>query len=579
MRLSKSFGKTLRQAPADAEMVSHQLLIRGSFIRPLAAGIYTYMPLGYRVIRNIWRIIAEEMDAIGGQEMWMPNLHPDSIWEATGRKHTVDVLMSFQAGNGREYILSPTHEEVVVNLALREIDSYRDLPQMVYHFSKKFRNEPRARGGLIRLREFLMKDAYTLDTDEAALDAYYPKMIQAYFNIFERCHVPVVAVDADVGAMGGSASQEFIYPHPQGEDTFIVSEKGTYAANVEAAEFIREGTPPARLAPLEKVYTPNCKTIADVAGFMGVPASQTLKAVFYWWTPFGTTEENGRFIFGVVRGDLDINEVKFANALGGGQLRPATEEEIRAVGAEPGFASPIGLRVAPSLKEDGVFVLADTSIQAGGNFVFGANEPDYHFSGANYPRDFSVTLMADIAQANSGHLAPDGSRLVAKRGIEAGHCFKLGTRYSTAVGATYLDENGTPQPIYMGSYGIGLDRLMAIIVEAHHDDDGIIWPASIAPYNIHLIHIGKGDDVRQTAESLYQQLQQAGFSVLYDDRELSAGVKFKDADLIGIPWRVAVGSRALAENCVEVKPRQSHERVNVPLTELTAYLRSHENKI
>ncbi len=572
MRLSQAFGKTLREAPADAEMISHQLLIRGNFVRPLGAGIYTYMPFGYRVLRKIWNILAEEMDAIGGQEMWMPNIHPAAVWQATGRWDTVDVLMKVKAGGGREYALSATHEEVVVDLALREIESYRDLPKLVYHISKKFRDEPRARGGLMRMREFIMKDAYSLDTDEAALDEFYPKMLQAYYNIFERAGTPAVAINADVGAMGGKTSHEFVVPHEGGEDTYITSEDGTYSANVEAAEFIREGEKPAELAELVKVETPNCKTIAQVAEFIGVPTSQTLKAVFYWWSPAMGREKDGRFIFGLVRGDLDVNEVKMVNALGGGVLRPATDEEIVAAGATPGYASPIGLTIAPNLQSPGVYVLADLSIEAGGNFVVGANDEGYHFTGANYPRDHAISKIADIAQADTGHKAPNGSRLVARRCIEAGHCFKLGTRYSKATNATYLDENGKPQLIFMGSYGIGLDRLMATVVELHNDENGIIWPDSVAPYQVHLMHVGKGDDVRDAAEKLYTDLTRAGFEVLYDDRELSAGVKFKDADLIGVPWRVAVGGRGLAEGNVEVKRRSESERINVPLGELIAFL-------
>ena len=577
MRLSKSFGKTLREAPTDAEMISHQLLIRGNFIRPAGAGIYTYMPFGYRVIRNIWAILAEEMDAIGGQEMWMPNLHPAALWEATGRWRTLDVLMKVKAGGSRQYALSATHEEIVVDLALREIESYRDLPRMVYHISKKFRDEPRARGGLMRMREFIMKDAYTLDTSEEALDEYYPSMLQAYHNIFERCGTPARAINADVGAMGGKSSHEFVVPHDQGEDTFIACANCDYAANVEAALFVREGEKPAQLADLVKVATPDCKTIADVAAYVGVPTSQTIKAVFYWWTPTEAVArgdlDDGRFIFVQVRGDLEINEVKLINALGGGLLRTATDGEIIAAGATPGYASPIGLDVAADLAASGVYVIADPSIEAGGNFVVGANDDGYHYTGANYPRDFAVSQMADIAQADTGHqCALCGGRIEARRAIEAGHCFKLGTRYSKPTNATFLDENGQPQLIYMGSYGIGLDRLMATIVEKHHDEYGIVWPDSVAPFQVHLLHIGKGDAVRETADSLYDALQSAGFDVLYDDREASPGVKFNDADLIGVPWRVTVGARALAGGGVEVKRRSQSERHLIPASELISYL-------
>ncbi len=575
MRLSKSFGKTLREAPADAEMISHQLLLRANFVRPAGAGIYTFMPLGYRVIRNIWQIMAEEMDAIGGQEMWMPNLNPAALWQATGRWDSVDVLFKLKGGGNREYTLSPTHEEIVVDLALREIDSYRDLPQLVYHISKKFRDESRARGGLLRLREFVMKDAYSMDTSAETLDEFYPNIVQAYFNVFQRCGVEVEAIKADVGAMGGKSSHEFVVPHEQGEDSYISCTSCDYAANVDAAEFVREGGKQAPLADLQKVATPNCTTIAEVASYIGVPTDQTGKAVFYWWRKWGEADEQGRFVFALLRGDLDVSEVKVTNALGGGELRPATDAEIMASGAVPGYASAVGLDVASTLNDPGVVVLADPSITNGANFVVGANDAGYHYTGANYPRDFDVSKLVDIAQADTGHQCPVcGGRLESRRAIEAGHCFKLGTRYSKAVNATYLDENGRPQYIFMGSYGIGLDRLMAIIVELHHDKDGIIWPETVAPYKVHLLHLGKGDDVRETAETLYNQLFEAGIEVLYDDRELSAGVKFKDADLLGIPWRLTVGARGLAEGAVEVKRRDSSERRLVPIADLRSFLYS-----
>lgn len=578
MRLSRSFGKTLREAPAEAELISHQLLIRANFIRPAGAGIYSFMPFGYRVIRKIWDIMAEEMNAIDGQEMWMPNLHPAALWQATGRWGQVDVLFKLKGSGNREYALSATHEEIVVDLALRDIESYRDLPKMVYHISKKFRDEPRPRGGLIRLREFIMKDAYTLDRSEQALDEYYPDMIQAYYNIFNRCGVPTVAINADVGAMGGKTSQEFTVPHPQGEDLFIQCNNCDYAANVEAAEFVREGEKPVSLAELVKVETPDCKTIADVAAFVGVPTSQTLKCVFYWWRPsYVEKPGEGRLVFALVRGDLDINDTKLVNAVGGGFLRAATEEEIRAIGAVPGYASGIGMAPAKDLTSPGVMIVADESIHYGGNYVVGANEDPYHYTGANYDRDFSVSKIADIAQAATGHKCPQcGGQIEAKRAIEVGHCFKLGTRYSAAVNATYLDEDGQPQLIYMGSYGIGLDRLMAVIVELHNDKDGIIWPDSVAPYQVHLVHISKeGDGTKEKAEALYADLTAAGVEVLYDDRDgLGAGVKFKDADLMGMPWRVTLSGRSLEQGGVEVKRRSESERRVLPVSELMALLSS-----
>jgi len=558
-------------------MISHQLLIRAACVRPLAAGIYTFLPLGYRVLRKIEAIMIAEMEAIGGQQLWMPHLNPAAVWEATGRWHTFGpALMRVKAQGERDYALAPTHEEVVVELALREVESYRDLPKLIFHISKKFRDEPRARGGLIRLREFIMKDAYSLDVDEAALDAFYPQMVQAYLNIFARCQIDITPVEADVGAMGGTSSHEFVAPHPQGEDLFMACQGCDYAANVEAALFVRDGQPPADLEPLVKVATPDCKTIAAVADFVGVPTRQTLKAVFYWFTPAGAAEADGRFVFTLIRGDLEINETKLSNLLGGGALRPATDPEIDAVGAAPGYASAIGLTVAAAPDQPGLLVVADESLTTGGNYVVGANETGFHYSGANYPRDFAVTLIKDIAQADSDHsCVACGGRLLAQRAIEAGHCFKLGTRYSLAVGATYLAEDGRPQPIFMGSYGIGLDRLMAIIVEQHHDADGIVWPAAVAPYQIHLMHVGKGAEVRAAADDLYDQLRDQHWELLYDDREASAGVKFKDADLIGIPLRLAVGARGLAENSVELKWRRQADRTMIPKTDLELYLRTH----
>ena len=567
MRMSNSFGKTLREAPAEAEMVSHKLLLRANYVRSLGAGIYTFMPLGLRVIRKIWHIMAEEMDAIGGQEMWMPNMHPAAVWEATGRWSSYGpTLVKVKSESGREFAMSPTHEEVVNDIALSDIESYRDLPRVVYHVSKKFRDEPRARGGLIRLREFVMKDAYSLDPSEESLNAFYPSMYQAYINIFDRCGTPAIPILADVGAMGGKSSHEFTVPHHMGEDRYIACSECDYAANVEAAEFVREGEKASTLDDLIKVETPGCTTIAEVAAFVGVPVEQTIKAVFYWFIPTGMREIQGRFVFGLVRGDLDVNEIKLVNALGGGILRAATDEEIIASGAVPGYASAIDLEVAANLEDKGTFVIADPSIEFGSNFVVGANDDGYHYTGSNYPRDYKISQMADIAQADTGHKCPRcGGLIEARRAIEVGHCFKLGTRYSAATETTYLDENNEPQLIHMGSYGIGLDRLMATIIELHHDSDGIIWPASVAPFDVHLMTLGKGEEPREVAEKLYVDLQTAGIEVFFDDRDASAGVKFKDADLIGIPIRVAVGARGLAQGGVEVKRRDNDDRVIVPI--------------
>jgi prolyl-tRNA synthetase len=560
MRITELFSRTLRDAPADAELPSHQLAIRAGLVRPVAAGIYAMLPLGWRVLRKIEAILRAEMDAAGGQEIRMPVVQPAEVWQATGRWDSFGpVLQRFASDNGREFALGPTHEEIVALLAAREIGSYKHLPQHVYQIQTKYRNEPRARGGLIRLREFTMKDSYTLDVDFDALDRAYDRIYGAYHTIFERAGVPVVPVEADTGAMGGRTSHEFVLRHPQGEDAFVQCDRCGYAANVEAAAFAIAQDAPVPPEPVRKVATPDCKTIQAVADFIGVPTAQTLKAVFFVAERPGAP---GRFVFVVIRGDLDVNEVKLANALGGAMLRPATDDEIRAVGAVPGYASPIGVG-------DAALVVADRSARMGANFVAGANEDGYHLTGVNVPRDFEPDLEVDIAEAFDGAICGRCGQgaLHVERAIELGHCFKLGTRYSEAVGVTYLDENGVAQPVVMGSYGIGLERLMAAIIEMHHDDWGIIWPQSVAPFDVHLVTLGKAPEHGELAQRIAADLEAAGVEVLLDDRAESAGVKFADADLIGIPLRITISNKALEQNGVEVKWRHSKDRFVVPLDE------------
>lgn len=566
MRLSDLFTRTLRDAPADAELVSHKLAVRAGLVRPIAAGVYALMPLGWRVLRKIEAILREEMDAIGGKEVRLPVVHPAELWQATGRWETFGpALQKFTAESGREYALGPTHEEVIAALAAREIDSYKQLPQHLYQIQTKYRNEPRARGGLIRLREFTMKDAYSLDADDAGLDRFYPRMVAAYARIFERVDVPALAVEADSGAMGGGVSHEFMLVHEAGEDSFARCDACGYAANLEAAQFALPVPSQVPLQPLQKVATPDCTTIQAVADFLGVPTSQTLKAVFFVQE---RPSAPGRFVFAVIRGDLEVNEVKLLRALGGGMLRAATDDEIMATGAVPGYASPMGL--PPE-----VTVVADRSVRAGANFVAGANDAGYHLTGVNVPRDFDPALVADIAAAFDGATCARCGQgtLRVERAIELGHCFKLGTRYSEAAGVTYTDETGAERLVVMGSYGIGLERLMAAIIETHHDEWGIIWPKSIAPFDVHLLTLGKDPQPGEIAARLYEDLRAAGLDVLLDDRAESAGVKFADADLIGIPVRLAVSSKALAAGGVEAKRRDSAERVIVPLDEVAAWVR------
>jgi len=562
MRLSNLFGRTLREPPAEAELLSHQLALRAGLIRRLAAGIYTYLPLGWRVLRKIERIMREEMDAIGGQEMNMPVVNPAEIWRATGRYDAPapgPTLVRFRDRAARDMVLAITHEEVVADLLRTEINSYRQLPLMIYHIQTKFRDEPRARGGLIRTREFTMKDAYSCHPDFDSLDEFYPQMYQAYVSIFERCAVPTIAVAADTGVMGGASSHEFMVVSDVGEDTLIICPSCGYAANVEKARFVKPTGVSEAKRRVTEVATPDCKSIEDVAAFVGVPSRQTLKVVFY-------TTESGEVVLALIRGDLEVNSVKLSNALGGSQLRPSSEEELQAAGIVAGYASPVGL--------SGFRVIADDSITMDTNFVAGANKEGYHLKNVNYPRDFAVTAVTDIALARAGDHCPQcNGALQATHGIEMGHLFKLGTRYSEAVGATYLDKDGQARPIVMGSYGIGTGRLMAAIIELNHDERGIIWPASVAPYQFHLLSLGTAQpQVVAATEQLYHHLLKAGYEVLYDDREERAGVKFNDADLIGIPWRLAVSRKTLAQDSIEIKKRSASTVRLVPLSELDAVL-------
>lgn len=563
MRLSKLFGRTLREVPAEAELVSHQLLLRAGMIRQLAAGIYSYLPLGWRVVRRLEQIMREEMDAIGGQEILMPVVHPAEVWQATGRYQAPTpgpALVRFRDRWGHDLVMAMTHEEVIADLLKSEIFSYRQLPFMVYHIQTKFRDEPRPRGGLIRVREFLMKDAYSCHPDQASLDAFYPRMYEAYVTIFRRCHLDHVAVEADTGMMGGPISHEFMVLANVGEDTLIRCEGCAYSANVERAEFRKGEARPEEPLPLQAVPTPGATTIDAVAAFLGVPTSRTLKVVFY------TTAE-GEVIFAIIRGDLSINETKLANLLDGTVLRPASEEELGERGIVAGYASPVGLK--------GIRVIADDSVLGGANWVAGANREGYHYVNVNYPRDFQGDIVADIALARAGLPCPRCAELLREaRGIEVGHLFKLGTRYSEAVGATFLDQKGDSLPIVMGSYGIGAGRLMAAIVEQHHDDKGILWPPSVAPFQAHLVSLGLDrPEVGDAAEALYAELEQDGLEVLYDDRAESAGVKFNDADLIGIPLRLTVSPRTLKAGSVEAKLRWKAESTLVPRAGIVALVR------
>jgi len=559
MRMSQLFGQTLRETPSEADVVSHRLLLRAGFIRQLAAGIFSYMPLARRSLNKIENIIREEINAIGGQELTMPVVHPADIWKETGRWYQIGSEMGrFKDKNNRDMVLAMTHEEVVSDLVRKEIRSYRQLPRLIYHIQTKWRDDPRPRAGLIRVREFTMKDSYSLDADWEGLDKQYRNHYQAYFNIFNRCDLPVIAVKSDVGMMGGKMAHEYMYLTPIGEDTLLLCDQCGYSANRQMAPFKKNTPPEEKMLPVEKVATPDCKTIADLARFLDIPESKTAKAVFMMATIPQGVETIDKFVFAVVRGDMEVNETKLSNAVKAKELRPATEEEIRAVGAEPGYASPVGLK--------DTLVVVDDLIPLSPNLVAGANEEGYHLRNVNFGRDYSADIVTDITLAQEGNLCIQcGGSLREVRGVEAGNIFKLGTRYSDAMGCTFLDKDGLEKPIIMGSYGIGSGRCLACVAEEHNDELGLIWPISVAPYQAHLVMLpGKNDQKASlTADKLYNDLKNAGVEVLYDDREESPGVKFTDADLIGLPIRLTISDRMVKEKSVEFKLRRSDSKETI----------------
>ena len=562
MRLSKLFFASLRDNPAEAEMVSHRLLVRAGYIRQLGAGIYSLLPLGFRVSKRIEQVIREEMNAIGGQEMQMPVVQPAELWRESGRYAKIGPeLLRFKDRSGRDMVLAMTHEEVVTDLLRDLVKSYRQLPAIVYHFQTKFRDEPRARGGLIRVREFVMKDSYTLDPDEAALDVSYQAHYGAYQTIFGRLGLETVVVGADVGIMGGSLAHEFMVLNEAGEDTLVICQSCGYAANQQIAVAAKPEPDAEEPLPTQEVATPEAPTIAALAEHLGVGEERTAKAIFF-------VTGDGRMVTAIVRGDFEVNETKLTNALKAtGGLRPAHAEEVQAAGMEPGYASPIG-------AHDTVVVVDDLAARSP-NLVAGANRHGYHLLNVNVGRDFTPDLVADITSAREGDPCPTcGSPLVLRHGIEVGNIFKLGTDFTEKMGATYLAEDGSRRLIVMGSYGIGLGRAMACIVEAHHDDKGIVWPASVAPYPAHLVAIGAGRDaaVADAAEGLYQRLADAGVELIYDDRDESPGVKLTDAELLGMPLIVTISTRSLAAGGGELTERVSGERSVRPIDEVERIL-------
>ena len=556
MRFTQLVSKTLRSDPSEAETASHRLMLKAGMLYQVAAGVYAYLPLAWRSLRKIESIIRQEMDAAGAQELMMPTLQPMELWEESGRADTLgETLFSLQDRRGRTMVLAPTHEEVITNIVRANVQSYRDLPLILYQIQTKFRDEPRPRAGLVRVREFDMKDAYSFNADDDSLQESYQAMAQAYRNIYRRCDLPVLMAEADSGAIGGKDSHEFILLAPTGEDTVITCSGCGYAANAEKAVGVYPEVPADPELPLEEVSTPGIRTIAELTQFLDISTAKTLKAVFYL--------ADGEVIFVTIRGDLEVNEVKLKNALGCHDLRLASNEEVQAAGLVAGSASPMGIA--------GIKRVADPSITQGSNFVVGANKPDTHARNANYPRDFQVDVLVDIALSQPGHLCPRcGHSLETSRGIEVGHIFKLGTFYSEALGALYLDGEGHQRPIIMGCYGIGVGRLLAAAIEQNHDEQGIIFPASIAPYQVHLVGLNLAkQEVAEAADRLYQDLWEQGIETLYDDRtDETAGVKLNDADLLGLPIRLVISPRTLSSSAVELKGRREAEASLVPMGQL-----------
>ena len=565
MRASQYYAPTLRKAPAEAELASHKLLLRGGFIRPLSAGLFSWLPLGLRVLRNIENVVREEMNRAGAVEVHLPVLAPRELWEQSGRWESFQPpLFRLEDRTGRWFCLGPTHEEIITDLVAGDLNSYRDLPLTLYQIQVKFRDEIRPRGGLLRVKEFLMKDAYSFDVDAAGLDESYEAQYQAYVRIFERLDLPVLVVKADAGSMGGSDTLEFTVLTEAGEDTVFICDRCDYAANAECAA----AKPPAPTHPPKKggasalVETPGMKTVEQVCEFLDTTPENLAKTLLY--------NADGRIVGAMVRGDRELNEFKLRNLLGAEALRMATAEEVlRTTGAQVGFTGPVQLR-------GDVEIIADHEIAVMSDFVVGANQDDAHFVGVDVDQDFVVDRFADIREAVVHDPCPecDDGFLTTTRGIEMGHVFKLGTKYAKDLGATYLDENGQEQVAVMGCYGFGVSRAVAALVETHNDEDGIIWPLSVAPFHVCILLLDPDvEELAEVADQLESQLTAGGYDVMVDDRDERPGVKFKDADLIGYPLQIVVGKRTTQEGQVEVRRRKDKAENVVPVAEALAAIK------
>lgn len=554
MRVSKMFAPTLREVPAEAEVVSHQLMLRAGFLRKSAGGMYNYLPLAWRVLKKIENIVREEMDASGAQELLMPIVQPAEIWQESGRWGVYgEEMFRLKDRHNREFCLGPTHEEMVTSLIRGDVRSYRQLPMNVYQIQNKFRDERRPRFGLMRGREFIMKDAYSFDRDEAGLDVSYKLMYDAYTRIFTRCGLTFRPVEADSGAIGGSGSHEFMVIADSGEAEIVYCNECDYAANVEKAEMHVIEAPEEEAKAVEEVKTPDCKTIADVCAYLNLPVDKSVKAVAF-------NSEKG-LVLCFVRGDHEVNEIKVINTVGVNEVEMAEESLLAAAGTVGGYMGPVGI------DPEKTIVVVDSTVMKMHNICCGANKEGYHLLNVNPGRDFTPTYVADIRLIQEGDPCPHcGGKVSKARGIEVGQVFKLFTKYSEAMHATFLDENGKEKPMVMGCYGVGVSRTMAAAIEQNNDKDGMIWPVAIAPYEVLVVPVNTKDEAStQKAEAIYEELKKAGVEAVIDDRNERPGVKFKDADLIGYPLRVVVGPKTLAEGKLEVKVRRTGEVQMLPL--------------
>lgn len=563
MKMSRMLGRRIKEDPKDAKTISHKFLVRGGYIRPVSSGIYSLLPPAERVIQKIEAIVRDEMNKVGGQEVLMPVVLPADLWQESGRYESVGAeLLRFKDRNGKDMLLGMTHEEAIVHLVRTEVTSYKQLPLMAYQIQTKYRDEARPRAGLIRVREFTMKDAYSFHTSQESLEEYYMQVHQAYVNIYRRVGLQhVLSIKANSGMMGGNVSHEFMSVADCGEDTLFVSPDGhSYKANreiaVSAIKFER-----APELPMEKVATPNSKTIDEVAKLLNVKPENTGKAVFY-------TDSDKRLIFVLIRGDFEVNETKLQNLLKIKELAFANDQQILDAGVVPGYASPVGIDPKKAV------IVVDRSIEGTSNLVVGANEAGFHYINFNYGRDLKDAIVADIATVREGDPCPvTGEPLQMKRGIEVGNIFQLGTKYSAPMKCEYLDKEGKSHPMIMGCYGIGIGRTMAALVEDSHDDYGPIWPMSVAPYHVEICAITPDkENVMEVSEKLYQELQKLGVEVLFDDRGEKAGSMFSDADLLGIPLRAVISPKTIANGSMEFKIRGSRDSELVPLDKAAEFL-------